>query len=195
MSDYTKKFVSDINIDDEILTFNSDKKTKIIGIINESTNVKSRNLYKINNITGEELITDDHPILKNGIWKRPYEICDLTTSNEILYNFVTKDNLPLIIDDNIIVSYGGYAYNIDNDPKNLYNYRSIIFRTRLNNIPFAFVYLKKYFNIEDSNIIKKSSDELKIAHDAACEYVKNIIVTKNNPLNITNTLQEIKISV
>ena len=119
----------------------------------------------------------------------------MSTSNEILYNFITKDNLPLIIDDNIIVSYGGYAYNIDNDPKNLYNYRSIIFRTRLNNIPFAFVYLKKYFNIEDSNIIEKSSDELKIAHDAACEYVKNIIVTKNKPLNITNTLQEIKISV
>ena len=196
MSDLTKKLVQDINIGDEILTCNSDKKTKIVGIIKESKNDKSRYLYKINNTTGEGLITHDHPILINDIWKLPSEVCDKIVSTEVLYNFVTKDNLPFIIDNNIILSYGGYAYNIDNDPKNLYNPRSIIFRTRLNNIPFVFIYLKKYFNIEDNNnIIEKSSEELDIAHHEACEYVKNIIIRKNENLNIINTLKQIEITV
>jgi hypothetical protein len=196
MSDLTKKLVQDINIGDEILTCNSDKKTKIVGIIKESKNDKSRYLYKINNSTGEGLITHDHPILINGIWKLPSEVCDKIISSEVLYNFVTKDNLPFIIDNNIILSYGGYAYNIDNNPNNLYNPRSIIFRTRLNNIPFAFVYLKNYFNIEDNNnIIEKSREELDIAHNQACEYVKKTIIHKNENFNIINTLNQIEISV
>ena len=85
---------------------------------------------------------------------------------------------------------------IDNNPKNLYNPRSIIFRTRINNIPFAFVYLKNYFNIEDNNnIIEKSSEELDIAHNEACEYVKNTIIHKSENFNIINTLNQIEISV
>ena len=193
MSDLTKKLVQDINIGDEILTFNSDKKTKIIGIIKESNNNKSRYLYKLNNITGKGLITHDHPILINNIWKRACKVCDKIESTEVLYNFVTEDNLPFIIDYNIILSYGGYAYNIDNNPNNLYNLRSIIFRTRLNNIPFAYIYLKKYFNIEDNNnIIEKSREELDIAHNKACEYVKNVTIHKNKNFNIINTLKQIE---
>ena len=198
MSDLTKKLVKDINIGDEILTFNCDKKTKIIGIIKESKNdlSRSRYLYKINNIIGNGLITHDHPILINNIWKRACEVCDKIESTDVLYNFVTKDNLPFIIDNKIILSYGGYAYNIDNDPNNLHNPRSIIFRTRLNNIPFAYIYLKKYFNIEDNNnIIEKSREELDIAHNEACEYVKNITTHKNENLNDINVLKQIEISV
>lgn len=94
MADNTHKLIKDVQVGEEVYTFDPEtKKTSITKVINQYVRPTDKKIVELTTISGRKIIaTEDHPFMTNKGWKKVNEFDDNTCIGVAVYAPAPVDN-------------------------------------------------------------------------------------------------------